>query len=48
MTYDDTRERSVMIGEYMLEHNGTVRSVAGHFGISKSTAHMDVTNTKML
>ncbi|MBE6601232.1 MAG: stage III sporulation protein D [Ruminococcaceae bacterium] len=37
------RERCVMLGEYMLEHQATVRSVAEVFGISKSTVHKDVT-----
>lgn len=43
MTHDDSKERAVLIGEFILENNGTVRSVAGHFGISKSTAHKDLT-----
>ena len=27
-----------------VEHNATVRSTAGHFGISKSTVHKDVSS----
>ena len=37
------RERCVALGEYMLEHQATVRSAAQAFGISKSTVHKDVT-----
>ena len=37
------RERCVLLGEYLIESNGTVRSAAAQFGISKSTVHKDVT-----
>ena len=37
------RERCVVLGEYMLENQATVRSAAQAFGISKSTVHKDVT-----
>lgn len=37
------RERSVVLGEYLLEHRATVREAARVFGISKSTVHKDVT-----
>ena len=37
------RERSVVLGEYLLEHSATVREAARVFGISKSTVHKDVT-----
>ena len=37
------RERCVMLGEYLVEHQSTVRSAARVFGISKSTVHKDVT-----
>ena len=37
------RERSVILGEYLLEHSATVREAARVFGISKSTVHKDVT-----
>lgn len=35
-------ERAVELGNYILEHNATVRAAAKEFGISKSTVHMDV------
>ena len=35
-------QRAVMLGRYIVENKGTVRSAAGHFGISKSTVHKDV------
>ena len=37
------RERCVVLGEYMIEHQATVRSTAQVFGVSKSTVHKDVT-----
>ena len=37
------RERSVVLGEYIIKHNATVRNAASHFQISKSTVHKDVT-----
>ena len=37
------RERCVILGEYLIEHQATVRSAATVFGISKSTVHKDVT-----
>lgn len=40
MTYND---RCIEIGEYILEQKATVRQAAKHFGISKSTVHIDVT-----
>ncbi|MBQ9132155.1 MAG: sporulation transcriptional regulator SpoIIID [Clostridia bacterium] len=39
------KERCVILGEYLLEHQSTVRSAAQVFGISKSTVHKDVTST---
>lgn len=39
------RERCVILGEYMVENQTTVRSAAQAFGISKSTVHKDVTQT---
>ena len=39
------RERCVVLGEYLVENGGTVRSAARAFGISKSTVHKDVTQT---
>ena len=39
------RERCVILGEYLVENQATVRSAAQVFGISKSTVHKDVTYT---
>ena len=36
-------DRCWKLGEYILEHKGTVRSTAKAFRISKSTVHKDVT-----
>ena len=37
--------RCVVLGEYLIEHQATVRSAAAAFGISKSTVHKDVTQS---
>lgn len=37
------RDRCVVLGAYIIEHNATVRATAQKFGISKSTVHKDVT-----
>ena len=37
------KERCVILASYLVENNTTVRGVAAHFGISKSTVHKDVT-----
>lgn len=39
------RERCVVLGEYLIEHQATVRACAAAYGISKSTVHKDVTRT---
>ena len=39
------KARCVVLGEYLLEQQATVRSAAAAFGISKSTVHKDVTQT---
>ena len=39
------RERCVVLGEYLVEHQSTVRRAAEVFGVSKSTVHKDVTQT---
>lgn len=39
-------ERAVRLGEYIAEHEATVRSTAKVFGISKSTVHKDI-STKL-
>lgn len=41
--YREIEERAVEIGQYIVEHNATVRQTAKQFGISKSTVHKDVT-----
>lgn len=38
-------ERCIVLGEYLVETQSTVRSVAQIFGVSKSTVHKDVTHT---
>lgn len=40
---DYIEERAVEIANYIIECNATVRQTAKQFGISKSTAHKDVT-----
>ena len=35
-------ERAVLLAEYIIENNATVRCAAKAFGISKSTVHKDV------
>lgn len=42
-TFDGKKERAVILGEYIIEKNATVRSAAKVFGISKSTVHMEGT-----
>lgn len=39
------KERCVILGTYLVEHNATVRATAARYGISKSTVHKDVTRT---
>lgn len=46
MTYISCgKERCVVLATYLIEQKATVRSVANHFGISKSTVHKDITQT---
>ena len=35
-------ERALEVGNYIVEHNATVRQAAKNYGISKSTVHKDV------
>ena len=35
-------DRAVILGQYIIENNATVRATAKNFGISKSTVHKDV------
>ena len=37
------KERCIVIAEYVIETNATVRAAAKYFGISKSTIHKDLT-----
>lgn len=39
----DTERRAVILAEYIIENNATVRAAAKKFGISKSTVHKDLT-----
>lgn len=36
-------ERAVLLGEYIIENEATVRAAAKKFGVSKSTVHTAVT-----
>ena len=36
-------DRACDLAVWIIENRGTVRSAAGHFGISKSTVHKDIT-----
>ncbi len=42
MTMSTLEKRTVILGEYIVEHGSTVRDAAKSFGISKSTVHKDV------
>ena len=37
------KERCIILANYLVENRTTVRKVAQHFGISKSTVHKDIT-----
>lgn len=39
------KDRCVQLANYLIEHQTTVRGVASHFDISKSTVHKDITQT---
>ncbi len=39
------KERCEILATYLVENHSTVRAVAAHFGISKSTVHKDITQT---
>ena len=39
----EIKSRPVLLGQYIAEHDATVRETAAVFGISKSTVHKDVT-----
>ena len=40
---EDMDARACKLAQYMIETGATVRAIAGHFGISKSTVHKDLT-----
>ena len=42
MYFSSGKERCVTLATYLVENKTTVRKVASHFGISKSTVHKDV------
>lgn len=39
----ESEERCIILGEYLVANNATVRAVAKKFGVSKSTVHKDIT-----
>ena len=43
MYNESIKERCIVLGEYLVEHQSTVRAVANKFNVSKSTVHKDVT-----
>ena len=43
ISFDDGKERAVVLGEYIIAHRATVRAAGKAFGISKSTVHKDIT-----
>ena len=45
MYISGNKERCVILATYLVENKATVRAVAAHFGISKSTVHKDVTQS---
>ena len=42
MLFYKTRQEEV--GKYILRHKCTIRAAAAHFGLSKSTVHLDVSH----
>ena len=43
--YQTGKDRCVLLANYLIEQKTTVRGVAAHFDISKSTVHKDITQT---
>jgi len=41
--HDYIKERTLKIGNYIIETRNTVRTIAKEFGVSKSTVHKDLT-----
>ena len=44
MLTDTMEDRACELGNYIVENKATVRAVAKHFGLSKSSVHKDVTS----
>lgn len=44
MYFSTGKERCVILATYLVDNKSTVRAVASHFGISKSTVHKDVSD----
>ena len=40
----ENKDRCEVLATYLIENRSTVRAVANHFGISKSTVHKDITS----
>ena len=41
--HDYIKERTLKLGQYIVETRNTVRTIARTFGVSKSTVHKDLT-----
>jgi len=41
----ETKDRCVVLADYMITNHATVRKTAAYYGISKSTVHKDLTLT---
>ena len=42
--HDYIKERTIRIGQYIIDTRKTVRTIAKEFGVSKSTVHKDLTD----
>ncbi|MBU5594354.1 sporulation transcriptional regulator SpoIIID [Amphibacillus sp. MSJ-3] len=42
--HDYIKERTIQIGQYIIDTRKTVRTIAKEFGVSKSTVHKDLTD----
>ncbi|WP_440897957.1 sporulation transcriptional regulator SpoIIID [Amphibacillus sp. Q70] len=42
--HDYIKERTIRIGQYIIDTKKTVRTIAKEFGVSKSTVHKDLTD----
>lgn len=42
--YSDIDDRVLKIAEYIVENKCTIRACAKHFGMAKSTVHLDLKN----